>query len=295
VTKALESYTKAEVEAIESVKDAAQLAGLADGAAVFYAAQDRGEEAQRALEIALRLKRRAGTLLLPPGKGGRTPRARGEDVSVPHGTVTPYQEALEQSGITPKSAHNWQALARIPDEKMEQYFAETALWPDNYSIAAALKYAGGFYGRSDSPEWETPQWLFDLLNAEFHFELDVCAQPETAKCKKFYSPDDDGLKQTWAPRHCWMNPPYGTEIAGWLQKALEESRAGALVTCLVPARPDTNWWWDHALHGEMRFIKGRLVWQDGGTPAPFPSAVVILSPEHKRKVVWWDVQSQRVS
>ncbi len=30
--------------------------------------------------------------------------------------------------------------------------------------------------------WETPQDLFDKLDTEFHFNLDVCALPENAKC-----------------------------------------------------------------------------------------------------------------
>ncbi len=59
--------------------------------------------------------------------------------------------------------------------------------------------------------WETPQDFFDKLNEEFHFELDVCATSENAKCKKYYSPEEDGLKQEWKGI-CWMNPPYGREI-----------------------------------------------------------------------------------
>ena len=45
--------------------------------------------------------------------------------------------------------------------------------------------------------WETPQNFFDKLNEEFHFETDVCALPENAKCQKFYSPEDDGLSKNW--------------------------------------------------------------------------------------------------
>ena len=45
--------------------------------------------------------------------------------------------------------------------------------------------------------WETPQSFFDKLNDEFHFECDVCALPENAKCKKFYSPEEDGLSKNW--------------------------------------------------------------------------------------------------
>jgi len=89
--------------------------------------------------------------------------------------------------------------------------------------------------------WETPRDLFDKLNEEFNFELDVCATSENAKCKKYYSPEEDGLKEEWKGL-CWMNPPYGREIGKWIKKAYESALAGATVVCLVPARTDTAWW-----------------------------------------------------
>ena len=59
---------------------------------------------------------------------------------------------------------------------------------------------------SRSGLWETPQGFFDELNKEFHFTLDVCALPENAKCPRFYTPEQDGLKQPWEGV-CWCNPP----------------------------------------------------------------------------------------
>lgn len=73
-----------------------------------------------------------------------------------------------------------------------------------------------------------------------------------------------------------MNPPYGREIAKWIDKALEEQGKGKLVVMLVVSRTDTRWW--HKLMRnakEIRFISGRLKF-DGQNSAPFPSAVVIL-------------------
>lgn len=46
-------------------------------------------------------------------------------------------------------------------------------------------------------DWETPKDLFDELDAEFHFTLDPCCTHESAKCKKHYTLDDDGLAQDW--------------------------------------------------------------------------------------------------
>ncbi len=50
---------------------------------------------------------------------------------------------------------------------------------------------------SNTDEWATPQDLFDALDATFHFTLDPCATPENAKCAKFYTKEQDGLKQGW--------------------------------------------------------------------------------------------------
>ena len=45
--------------------------------------------------------------------------------------------------------------------------------------------------------WCTPQKFFDTLDKEFNFVLDAAATPETAKCSSFFTPDDDGLSQSW--------------------------------------------------------------------------------------------------
>lgn len=123
----------------------------------------------------------------------------------------------------------------------------------------------------------TPQAFFDELNLEFGFETDVCALPGNAKCEKYYTPEQDGLAQDWKGV-CWMNPPYGREIGRWMDKARIASLSGATVVCLVPSRTDTRWWHEHAMKGEIRFIKGRLKFGDALNCAPLPSAVVIFRP-----------------
>jgi phage N-6-adenine-methyltransferase len=129
--------------------------------------------------------------------------------------------------------------------------------------------------------WETPPDLFHKLDQEFHFTLDVCALPENAKCERFFSPNDDGLKQPW-DGVCWMNPPYGRMIGKWMEKAFNEWEKGVLVVCLVPARPDTEWWHRFALRGEIRFLRGRLKFGKAKSGAPFPSAIVVFRQK------WWE-------
>jgi phage N-6-adenine-methyltransferase len=130
-------------------------------------------------------------------------------------------------------------------------------------------------------QWATPQGVFDLLNAEFGFGLDVCALPENAKCRRYFTPKLDGLKQVWKGT-CWMNPPYGREIVDWMKKAYESSLQGATVVCLVPARTDTAWWHDYAAKGEIRFVRGRLRFGSASSSAPFPSAIVVFRQR------WWE-------
>jgi site-specific DNA-methyltransferase (adenine-specific) len=131
---------------------------------------------------------------------------------------------------------------------------------------------------SATDQWATPQSFFNEWDAVFRFELDVCADAQNAKCWRYFSEQDNGLYQDWAPNRCWMNPPYGREIRRWMQKAYEESLKGATVVCLVPARTDTAWWHEYAMKGEITFIRGRLKFGDAKSGAPFPSAVVVFRP-----------------
>lgn len=135
--------------------------------------------------------------------------------------------------------------------------------------------SGLFSSRTD--EWETPKDLFQKLDNEFHFDLDVCATPQNAKCKRFFTKEQDGLKQEWKGP-CWMNPPYGRQISLWVKKALDSARGGATVVCLLPSRTDTQWWHSYVIAhaAEVRFIKGRLKFGGSKNSAPFPSAVVVF-------------------
>lgn len=126
-------------------------------------------------------------------------------------------------------------------------------------------------------EWSTPASVFDPLDAEFGFTLDVCALPENTKCARYFSPDDDGLAQDWSGEICWMNPPYGRAISSWMEKAHKASLNGAVVVCLVPARTDTKWWHEYAEKAtERRFVRGRIVFEGAKWNAPFPCAIVVF-------------------
>ncbi len=141
-------------------------------------------------------------------------------------------------------------------------------------------------------ECETPQDLYDELNAEFRFTRDVCATKENAKHKRFWTKEDDCLKKRWSGV-CWMNPPYSRKtkdkpgLYAFVMKASWEALRGrATVVCLLAARTDTKWWHDFVWWMgdprpgvEVRFIRGRLKFSGAKDSAPFPSVVVIF---HRR-------------
>lgn len=131
--------------------------------------------------------------------------------------------------------------------------------------------------------WETPQDLFDKLDAEFHFDLDACALPENAKCARHYTPEQDGLSQPWEGA-VWCNPPYGRGVGAWVQKAVQSALEGATVVMLLPARTDTKWFhqWIYR-RAEIRFLSGRLKFGGAKNSAPFPSMVVAFGKD------WWKI------
>lgn len=129
---------------------------------------------------------------------------------------------------------------------------------------------------SKTEEWATPIDFFKKVDKEFKFTLDVCATAENAKCNNFYTKEDNGLNKAW--EGCvWCNPPYGREIDKWVRKAQYEANKNAdLIVMLLPARTDTKWFHDVCLKHEIRFIKGRLHFNESKQSAPFPSMLVVM-------------------
>lgn len=95
---------------------------------------------------------------------------------------------------------------------------------------------------SKNMNWCTPQDFFDEINNEFHFVLDAAASDKSAKCAKYFTPETDGLRQSWdVGGAVFCNPPYGREIGKWVQKAYEEAQKGIKIVLLIPARTDTKY------------------------------------------------------
>lgn len=132
-------------------------------------------------------------------------------------------------------------------------------------------------------DWETPQWLFGLLDSEFRFQFDLAASPENAKCKQFFSINDDALSQHWHGT-CFLNPPYGGtygKLSNWVKKAYESSLVATCIVCmLIPARTNTAWFRKYCMNAtELRFLNGRPRFGGAIHGLPQPLVVVVFAEE----------------
>lgn len=119
-------------------------------------------------------------------------------------------------------------------------------------------------------DWKTPKALYQALNAEFGFDHDPC--PALKKNQAWVN----GLLSDWGKSN-FINPPF-KGIEKWVAKGYQEWKQGKTCVFLIPSRTDTRWWHDYCMKAsEIRFIKGRLKYDDGKFNAPFPSCVVVFN------------------
>lgn len=266
---------------IRTVDEAKEIRDQAEALRVYAKSAKKGLEIQNhAAFVKIQAERRAGELLaaMEP-KPGRPKNGNGS--------------TLEPLGIDKGQSHRWQAMAAVPEEKVRELAARATdehVELTSTAVYNASKNGHAVHFSSATDMWATPKALFDVLDAEFGFTLDVCATRENAKCPQYFTETDDGLSRAWTGT-CWMNPPYGDEIGAWVAKARASAESGATVVCLVPARTDTAWWWENCIKGEVRFLRGRLRFGDATTSAPFPSAVIVFAPAQAPSVVWWEWQA----
>lgn len=133
---------------------------------------------------------------------------------------------------------------------------------------------------SESDEWYTPNHIvYRVLLVMGEIDLDPCSNDKNnpvVPAGKVFTKEDNGLVQEWDGR-VYMNPPYGREIADWVEYLVEQYEYGQVseAIALVPSRTDTEWFKDFREYPRC-FVWGRLKFSDNGNAAPFPSMAVYL-------------------
>jgi len=151
---------------------------------------------------------------------------------------------------------------------------------------------GTEYIKQTSDDWETPDSLFKQLDNMFQFTLDPCCQIETAKCKTYFTPKENGLIQSWKGHRVFMNCPY-SDIPNWVHKAYNSVKwfHTEIVAALLPAWTDRKWFHDYIYSrfyrnkAEIIFLPYRVKFllngKEGKSP-PFGSMIIVWS----RESVW---------
>lgn len=159
---------------------------------------------------------------------------------------------------------------------------------------------------SNKTDWGTPRPFYEWLDRAFHFTIDLAAHGGNYKHKRYFSPEQNSLHQSWAGETGFLNAPYGRGLSGWLQKARDSAMHERAVICLViPARVGSKWWQRYVMNsdaaaGKLRSSfyvpESRMLWlrweglitgvyfhherldfegDSRGESAPFDTAVVV--------------------
>ena len=123
---------------------------------------------------------------------------------------------------------------------------------------------------SDSNEWYTPNYIVAFIESEYgKINIDPCAASTTSIGE-----------------------------VNWVKKSYkEQQKYNNIVILLIPARTDTTYWhwWIFPHYSEIYFLKGRIKFEttEGeGESAPFPSALVVFSPNRNKVIKALDINKQ---
>lgn len=115
--------------------------------------------------------------------------------------------------------------------------------------------------------WQTPKEIFNSLFLEFNFSCDVAADEENSFCDFHYDQHDNALNQQWFDTN-WCNPPY-SNIAPWIEKAIEQHAFGRTTVMIVPADTSVKWFkLAYESCNEVRLISGGLSFINAATQKP---------------------------
>jgi phage N-6-adenine-methyltransferase len=180
-----------------------------------------------------------------------------------------------------------------------------------------MSHSRDILASSENPNWRTPQWLFDVLHAEFNFGVDMAADAYSAKVVPWIGPGSPVLEDAlcgvdWIEiargdylrpgTAIFLNPPYSQKlklpIEPWVERAPQAGEAVPVVA-ILPYATQTAWWREH-VYGplyratEIRRFPYRLQFDPPpdytgkkATGSNVNSAIVIWSPVSRYFVEPW--------
>jgi phage N-6-adenine-methyltransferase len=145
-------------------------------------------------------------------------------------------------------------------------------------------------------EWGTPPAIFNPLNDEFKFAVDLAASDENAKLPNagpftYVTEKEDTLSKDWVELleggWGWLNPPFSRgNIDKFMAKVRAENLRGAKIVTLT--KLDSTEWFTSNVFGtakEVRMIIPRVTFVGATDSYPWPCAITIFDgKKHKRPI-----------
>lgn len=269
------------VDEVKDIRDKAQ-------AMAAYARQANDTElVEWATEIKVRAERKAGEML---AEVERASAGRG------HKNTEGIRSTLERIEVPVSTAHRWQKLAAVPDDKFEQAVAAAKEVAGEVTTAAMLRVANGrphVTHNSGENEWYTPPELIESARSVMG---DIDCDPASSvvanravKAETYYTAEDDGLAQQWHGR-VWMNPPYAQPLCAQFCAALvSKFKSGEIsqACVLVNNATETGWFQELlTVASAVCFLRGRVRFIDqhgnpSGAPLQGQAVISIGNPADK--------------
>lgn len=115
--------------------------------------------------------------------------------------------------------------------------------------------------------WATPPDFFKWLDDMFHFDIDVCASAENAKCPAFITEEEDSFSRDWfynprgpmdGPKQfytAFCNPGFAKPLA-WHQRAFQQTQNRLItrVACVLGVQWASQEWAEFAYNNTLMII-----------------------------------------
>lgn len=146
------------------------------------------------------------------------------------------------------------------------------------NVASAYSEEMNISGFGD--DYPTPDWLYRPLDKVFRFEVDVAANKHNAKCQRYFTQSQSGLKQDWTKfKSVWCNPPF-SQLGDWVMKGYEAALHGTSVAIVAMHNTESGWFQTHCFCADLLLVNGRVTYEDAGEANRFGTIVILF---HLRK------------
>lgn len=158
--------------------------------------------------------------------------------------------------------------------------------------------------------WRTPQWLFDALNKQFPFIIDLAADKDNKKCNYYFDEATNALDTDWKMWYDYMvmrdgvsddlwgflNHPFRNAYP-WYEKCYLEQQKGFRTVQLAQSSTDPKYFHEFILGdkcpSKVGFTSGRINYEDPENPRKkncgFGSLIIIWEPHNKKKPDFYSV------